>query len=128
MLVLISITIRDITCELQFEPQSFRSLSIKMFKIHHLSYLIAILLYPVHVESIVYLRKTNERGPSAWQAGSKCIQRLANVYFYNLESTQASNLEVFIARNMSSPAQEIAGLYLEHMHHIVFSNREDEQP
>jgi glutamate-1-semialdehyde aminotransferase len=99
-----------------------------MFKIRQILLFAVVLLSPVHVESIVYLRKTNERGPTAAQAGFKCLQQLANVYFYNLESTQASNLGVFIAKNMSSPAQEIVGQYLEHMHRIVFSNQEDEQP
>jgi hypothetical protein len=101
---------------------------LNMRTVHFNIFILAFFLRPFEVESIVYLRKTNERGPIAWQAGLKCLKKLANVYFYNLESTQPSNLVTFIAKNMSSPAQEIAGQYLERVHHSVFSNQEDDQP
>lgn len=71
------------------------------------------------VTPTVWLRNTNERGPAAAAAGTKCLAELAKYYFYRPTITRTQNLAIIQTKNLSSPASETAGNFLAIMHEMI---------
>lgn len=109
--------------------------------------LLTIVLTAQEVNSVVYLRPKNDRGPSTCQkclnlqrtvaitfihfqaatkAGVDCLERIERQFFKNEYSEQVLNLAVFHSRRMSSPAMEIEIEYLSGLHDRVMNLEEDE--
>lgn len=64
------------------------------------------------INSVVYLRGKNERGPLAWHAGEECIGAVSTIFFYDQYSSRTKNAIVLHTHNLSSPAAEIENIYL----------------
>lgn len=62
--------------------------------------------------SVVYLRVKNERGPAAWAAGAKCLNKIMTTYFYSRYDTRTKNAVILHTKTMSTPAAEIERIFL----------------
>lgn len=71
------------------------------------------------VTPTVWLRNTNERGPAAAAAGTKCLAELAKFYFHRPTITRSQNIAIIQTKNLSSPAAETAGNFLSMMHEMI---------
>lgn len=69
--------------------------------------------------STVWLRNPNDRGPAAVQAGSACLQTVAEKFFYDPLVTRSKNMVILHTSNMSAPAAEIGGTFLALMHNVI---------
>lgn len=78
------------------------------------------------IDCIVYLRPWNDKGPAAVKAGTDCIEQIERIYFSNKESRQVPNLAIFHTKNLSSPAMEIKGQYLNGLHDRILHLEEGE--
>lgn len=78
---------------------------------------ILVLTMSCMVNSIVWLRNSNDRGPAAVQAGTACLQTVAQKFFYDPSVTRSKNMVILYTANMSAPAAEISSTFLALMMH-----------
>lgn len=71
------------------------------------------------VSTTVWLRYPNDRGPAAVQAGSACLQTVAEKFFYDPLVTRSKNMVILHTANMTAPAAEIGGTFLALMHNVI---------
>ncbi|XP_037024283.1 uncharacterized protein LOC119066111 [Bradysia coprophila] len=67
----------------------------------------------------VYLRNPNERGPTAVNAGTKCICAMSVYYFNDPLITRTTNLEYFHSSNLSAPSADIGSNFLVNIHAMI---------
>lgn len=71
--------------------------------------------------SVVYLRVKNEKGPAAWAAGAKCLNKLVSTYFYSQYDTRIKNAVILHTKTLSTPAAEIERIFLRWMNLMISS-------
>lgn len=71
--------------------------------------------------SVVYLRVKNERGPAAWAAGAKCLNKIMSTYFYSQYDTRTKNAVVLHTKIMSTPAADIERIFLKWLNLMISS-------
>lgn len=80
---------------------------------------------------ILTLRARNERGPSAWKAGIKCLETVersfdgltvalqeGDFYYHSKSFNRTTNVIVVQLYNLTSPAAEIEMNYLKLLNHL----------
>lgn len=80
---------------------------------------IVVLAMSCVARATVWLRYPNDRGPAAVQAGSACLQTVAEKFFYDPYVTRSKNMVILHTSNMSAPAAEIGGTFLSLMHEVI---------
>ncbi|XP_055908598.1 uncharacterized protein LOC129943298 [Eupeodes corollae] len=60
----------------------------------------------------VYMRAPNERGPTTWQSGLKCLQAIGSLFLSRISQRVKLNMIITHSENMTSPASQIQEQYL----------------
>lgn len=77
------------------------------------------------ISSTIWLRNPNERGPTAVNAGTKCLGIMSKYYFSNRRVTRTQNLGYLYSTNLSAPSTEIELHFLANVHEMIVKGEID---
>ncbi|XP_055857300.1 uncharacterized protein LOC129920117 isoform X2 [Episyrphus balteatus] len=61
---------------------------------------------------VVYMRPPNERGPTTWQSGLKCLQAIGSAFLARTRQRVKLNMIITHSTNLTTPAAQIQEQYL----------------